>query len=169
MMRTVLLLAAATAGLALAAPAGADDTQGWEVTANGKNCTMLSTFEDNVSVALIWSSSTGNVTFMAAGDSLEKFAGRPGSTVALNVKFDGKVPHYDWTDNAARVIPVGTHGVGVIADWGPEYAKELTDTLAASGKATVRIGDKDIGVYDVSGGRAATDELRRCGAQLASG
>jgi len=169
MNRSVLLLPAAIAALALAAPVSADDTQGWEVSASGKTCTMLSTFEDNVSVALILSSSTGDVTFMAAGDALEKVAGKPGSTVSFNVKFDGKVPHFDWTDNAARVVPVGTHGVGVIADWGPEYSKELADTLAASGKATIRIGDQDVGVYDVSGGRAAADERRRCGAQLASG
>jgi hypothetical protein len=44
-----VLSALAVAALALGAPAAAGDTQGWDVTENGKTCLMVSTFEDDVS------------------------------------------------------------------------------------------------------------------------
>lgn len=159
--------AMAAAVLVVAAPAAADDTDGWEISSNGTSCTMLSTFEDNVSVALL-AAQDGDISFMAAGPSLEKIAGKAGATVPLTVRFDGEVPHREWKATAAQVVPVGTRSVGVIADWGPSLAKEFTDTVASSGKVSIRIGDTEMGNYDLSGSRAASVALRACGVQLAS-
>jgi len=163
-----VLSALAVAALALGAPAAAGDTQGWDVTENGKTCLMVSTFEDDVSVGLIWAAPNGDVSFMTAGDDLEKIAGKAGATVALDIKFDGQVPHTDWTDDVARVVSVGNHRVAVIGNWGPSLSKELADTVAGSGKVSVRVGDKDLGSYDLAGSRAASDKLTQCGTQIAA-
>jgi hypothetical protein len=161
-------LAAAAVALAMGAPASAADADGWEILPNGKTCTMLSTYEDDVSVGLISTGASGDVSFMTAGESLENIAGAPGAIVTLHVKFDGPVEHADWTDEMARVVDVGNHRVAVIADWGPEYSRELAQTLGASGKATISIGAREIGSYNISGGRAAAEELMRCGTSVAA-
>ena len=160
--------AAAAAAVAVGTAAPARETEGWDVVGHGKTCTMLSTFEDDVSVGLIWTAPNGDVAFMAAGDEVAKIAGNAGATVALNVKFDGQVPHTDWTDDRARVVPVGAHGVAVIADWGHDLSKELADTVARSGTVALSIGGKAVGSYDLAGAKAAADELARCGAQIAA-
>jgi hypothetical protein len=160
-------MAVAAGALVLAAPAAADDSDGWEISSNGTSCTMLSTYEDNVSVALLWGTD-GDVSFMAAGGDLEKSAGKAGGTVPLTVRFDGDVPHREWKATAAQVVAVGTRHVGVIADWGPELGKEFADTVARSGNVSIRVGDRDLGSYDLSGSREASASLMACGTQLAS-
>lgn len=164
----IATLALGAAALALAAPAGADDGQGWEVTPNGKTCTMVSIFEDNMSVGLILTSPDGDVSFIAAGDGLEKVAGKAGGTVPLHIKFDGQVPHNDWTHQTAQVVAIGTHRVAVVADWGVPLAKEFAATVAGSNKVSIRVGDTDLGSYDLSGSREASAELMRCGARVAA-
>jgi hypothetical protein len=161
-------LAVAAVALAAGSAAPARDTEGWDVGPYGKVCTMTSTFEDDVSVGLIWAAPDGEVSFMTGGGDLEKIAGKAGATVSLNASFDGDVPHTDWTDERARVVSVGPHSVAVVADWGPALSKELADTVAGSSMVVVKIGDKQVGSYDLTGSRAAAEELKRCGAKIAA-
>ena len=161
-------LALGAAALAFAAPAAADDAQGWEITPNGKTCTMLSVYEGNMSVGLILAAPEGDVSFIAAGDGLEKVAGKAGATVPLHIRFDGHVQHTDWTHQSAQVVAIGTHRVAVVADWGVPLAKEFAATVAGSNKVTIDVGGKDSGSYDLSGSREASAELMRCGTQVAA-
>jgi opacity protein-like surface antigen len=161
-------LAVAAVALALGTPALAAETQGWEVTPSGNTCMMLSTFEDDVSVGLALTAPAGEISFVAAGDEVEKLAGQAGSTVSLNARFDGDVPHNDWTDDRARVVSLGHHRIAVIADWGPALSQELASTVGGSATVAIRIGDKPLGSYNLSGSRAASAELTRCGTRIAA-
>ena len=157
----------AAAALTLAGAAGAKDVDSWEVNTAPKGCMMLSTFEDDLSIGLLWSAETKGLSFIASGDGLAALAPK-GGKVSLGLAFAGKAPHNDWTDEAARVIPKDNGQVSVIADWGAGYSKELADTVTASKSVTVRVGDKVIGTYDLAGSPAAYRELNRCGGQLAA-
>ena len=160
--------AAAFAGvaLALAGPAGARSVGEWEVSPGPKSCIMLSTFEDDVSIGLL-SPKTGGLSFIAGGEGLAGLV-RPGQKVGLNLKFAGKVPHDDWTDDAAAVTAMPDGRVVVMADWGTSFAAELADTVTASSTVTVSVGGKAVGTYDLSGSPLAYRQLTRCGSELAA-
>jgi hypothetical protein len=157
-------LAAAT--LTLAAPAGARTIGDWEVASGAKSCTMLSTFEDDVSIGLV-SPRKGALSFVAGGKGMAGLV-QAGQKVSLDLKFTGKVPHDDWADDAAAVVAAPDGGLMVIADWGPSFANELADTLTASSAVTMTIGGKTVGTYDLSGGAPAYRQLTRCGSELAA-
>ena len=165
--------AAMIAGLILAAgvpaTASADDpADGWDVQNVGQACRMVSTFEDNVTIGLIWTPETKDLEFLAFGDDWKKVAGQAGSSVPINLKFDGKVPHDDWTADHASVIPIGSSKVAVVADFGPTLATELANTVSSSQSVAVTVGGKRIGSYDLGGSPAAYQLLMRCGEQIAA-
>jgi len=165
-VRFLYTLAAAAGVLALAAPAAARTIGEWDVKPSAKSCTMLSTFEDDVSIGLV-SGKDGRLSFMTGGEGLAPFV-RGGQKVSLDLKFAGKVPHDDWADEAAAVVALGDGQVMVIADWGPSLGHELADTVTASSTVTVRIGGQLVGTYDLSGSPSAYRELSRCGSEIAS-
>jgi hypothetical protein len=162
------VLACAFGAPAMADPPVGDPAQGWEVISAGQACQMISTFEDDVTIGLVWTPKAGNLSFLAFGDNWKKVAGKPGSKVPVNLKFDGKVPHDDWTDEAAHVVSLGTNRTAVIADWGPEMAKELASTVSGSGTVKLSVGGKPIGTYNIDGSPAAYEQLMHCGSELAS-
>jgi hypothetical protein len=160
------LAGVALAAAALAAPAAARAVGEWEVTPGTKSCSMLSTFEDDVSIGLI-APRKGALSFIAGGKGIAPLL-RPGQKVSLDLKFAGKVPHDDWADDGAVVLTAPGDGPIVVADWGDAFAKELADTVTASSSVTLTIGGKTVGTYDLSGSPAAYGRLSRCGSELAS-
>ena len=159
-------VALAAAALALAAPAAARAVGEWEVTLGAKSCSMLSTFEDDVSIGLV-APRKGALSFIAGGKGIAPLL-RAGQKVALDLKFAGKVPHDDWADDAALVLTGPDGGRMVVADWGDSFARELADTVTASSTVTLTLGGKTVGTYDLSGSPAAYGQLSRCGSELAS-
>jgi len=160
------LALAAAATLAFAAPAAARAVGDWEVVPGARSCTMLSTFEDDVSIGLI-APRKGALSFIAGGKGIEPLV-RSGQKVAVDLKFAGNVPHDDWADDAALVLAAPGGGTMVVADWGDSFAKELADTVTASRTVTLTIGGKTVGTYDLSGSPAAYGQLSRCGGELAA-
>ncbi|MBO0749792.1 MAG: hypothetical protein J2O44_05110 [Porphyrobacter sp.] len=149
----------------IAAPAGAADTvAGWDLTAKGKTCTMASTFEDDVTVGLIWSPTTGELGFMATLPQPDRIAAQ--KTAALVLSFDGHGPFNEWDDERAKVVS-GAGNVAVVANWGKAHADDLARTVAGATRVHVRIGEREIGSYDLSGNQAAYRALLNCGKQLA--
>jgi hypothetical protein len=166
-----LLIGLALAGLA-AAPAAArkygdqaNTIAGWDLNSNARTCTMASTFEDNVSIALIWAPSTGELGFMAAVPLPDPLTAQ--ATAPLRLSFDGDGPYSQWEQASAPVVN-GDDNVAVIGNWGKEHADDLAKTVAASSHVRVSIGDRDVGSYDLSGNRQAYKALMRCGEQLAA-
>jgi hypothetical protein len=165
MTPTTSTLALAAAALALAAPAGARTVDSWEVVPNQQNCTMISTFEDDVSIGLIWSPRTGELGFMAAVPPSSGLGERPAASLALT--FDGDAPLTEWEDKRAAVV-AGADSDAVIATWGAAHSDALAKAVGGAKHVVVRIGDRTIGTYDLSGSGAAYRELTHCGGQLAS-
>jgi len=149
---------------ALAAPAGARTVDSWEVAQNGQVCTMVSTFEDDVSIGLVWSPKTGELGFMATVPHPNELRGK---AAAIELSFDGEGPYTQWEDERAAVT-TGTNGDAVIANWGATYADALAKTVSTSSHVAVRLGGRAIGTYDLAGSPAAYRELTHCGSQIAS-
>jgi hypothetical protein len=165
MISTIGPCALAAAALALAAPAGARTVDSWEVVPNQQNCTMLSTFEDDVSIGLVWAPKTGELGFVAALPRPSGLGERPVAAIALT--FDGDAPLTEWEDQQAAVL-AGPVNDTVIANWGAAHADELARAVGAASHVAVSIGGRKIGTYDLSGSDAAYRALSRCGGQLAS-
>lgn len=165
-VRFLSSMAVTAAAVALVAPARAHTVGDWEVNSGARSCTMLSTFEDNVSIGLI-SPRNGALSFVAGGEGLAAFV-HPGQNVSLDLKFTGKVPHDEWSADRAAVSAASDGGPMVVADWGATYAQELADTVTASSAVTVSVGGKTLGTYDLSGSPAAYRRLSRCGGELAA-
>jgi hypothetical protein len=167
-VRLLSTLAAAAAALALAAPAGARDVStidGWELNATGKACSMTSTFSDDVTIGLIWTPATGDLSFIAAGPKWDEL--RAQATAALELSFDGDSPYSQWEDQRANVMPNGVGKLAVIGSWGASHKEDLAKAVAAASKVTVRVGGRDLGEYDLAGSPAAYRALMKCGTQVA--
>jgi hypothetical protein len=167
-VRFVSTLAAATAALALTAPAGARDIatiDGWELNTTGKACSMTSTFGDDVMIGLIWSPASCELSFIAAGPKWGDL--RAEKTTALQFTFDGDGPFNQWEDEHARVVPNGVDKLSVISTWGADHKDDLAKSVTAAGKVTVRVGGRDLGSYDLAGSPAAYRALMKCGKQVA--
>lgn len=149
---------------ALAAPAGARTVDSWEVSQAGQSCTMLSTFEDDVSIGLMWSPKSGELGFMAAIPHPNEVTGK---AAAIELSFDGDAPLTQWEDDHAAIVG-GDRSDAVIANWGAAYADALAKTVRASSHVTVRVGGRAIGTYDLAGSPAAYRELTHCGSRIAS-
>jgi hypothetical protein len=166
-----LLIGLALAGLA-AAPASArkysdqaDTVAGWDLTSTPQTCSMASTFADDVTIALVWAPSTGELGFLAAVPKPDALAGQ--KTAALALSFDGDGPYSQWEQAGAPVV-IGEDNVAVIGNWGKDHADDLARTVGGSTHVRVRIGDRDVGSYDLSGNQAAYKALLRCGQQIAA-
>jgi hypothetical protein len=162
MIRSALALGAVT--LALAAPAGAKTVDSWEVSSSGKTCTMVSTFADDVTVGLILSPKTGELGFIATLPHPNGVRGAP--TAQLQLAFDGDSPYTQWEDERATVV-AGLDNDAVISTWGAAHSEELAKAVSAASHVKVRVGDKDIGTYDLAGSPAAYRALTRCGGLIA--
>ena len=157
--------ALAAASLALAGPAGARTVDSWEVDSAGKSCTMVSTFADNVTIGLIWSPQTGELAFMTTVPRPHEWKAQ--KTVPLVLSFDGKVPLTQWEDQHAAVVASGDSDA-VVGNWGREHAADLARTINGSSHVSLRVDDKGIGTYDLTGSPAAYRALIHCGSQIAS-
>jgi hypothetical protein len=165
MIPTTTSFALAAATLAMAVPAGARTVNSWDVVPNQQTCTMISTFEDDVSIGLIWSPKTGELGFMATLPRPSGVGERPAAALALT--FDGDAPLTEWEDQHAAVV-AGADSDAVIANWGAEHSAELAKTVGSAGHVVVRVGGRTVGRYDLSGSSAAYRELTHCGSQIAS-
>lgn len=151
--------------LALPAPAPARTIEGWDITATGDNCVMQSTFQDDVTLALVWNPKSGQLGFMAAGKGWDELRGRTDKPATLELTFDGNLPHAIWADDGAHVV-ITSDKSGVIGDWGSEHSDELAKTAVRATGVSVRVGNRRLGDYDLSGVPAAYRELMRCGSEL---
>ncbi len=155
-----LALAALAGGVAV--PARADTVAGWEITHGRGICTMSAVFPGDTTIALIWQPESKTLTFMAGGESVAAAAGKGKAALDLSFK-GGNVKYNDWTDQGAKVVERdGTREI--YADWGADLSGKLGDTVSGSGSLSLRIGDKDLGSYDLSGAPQAYRELMRCDA-----
>ncbi len=136
---------------------------GWEVNMTPKTCTMTTTFSDDTTLALVWSPSTSELGFMAGVPRAPDLAAR--KTAPLALSFDGDGPYTQWEDQAARVIP-GDGGVGVLGNWGAGHADDLARTVIGASEVSVRVGNRDVGEYPLSGGESAYQALMKCGRLL---
>jgi hypothetical protein len=126
---------------------------------------MISTFEDDVSIGLIWSPSTAELGFVTA---LPRPSGlREKSATTITLTFDGDAPFTEWQDLRAVVTP-GADSDAVVANWGAAHSKELAQSVGSASHVVVRVGDRTVGRYDLSGSRAAYRELTHCGTRLAA-
>jgi len=161
-------LAIAAAALALAGPAAARTIGGWSVEPTDKTCMMSSAFADDVTLALVWDPAAGDLGFLAGG-AWETLNGKRGERVALELKFDSNAEYTEWVDEGARVIaaPGGKHAV--VGSWGSQYAEAFGSTVSSASRVTVRVGETELGAYDLTGTAAAYRELMRCGRELLPG
>lgn len=162
---TIAALALAATSLACAVPAGARTVESWEVVPNQQTCTMLSTFEDDVSIGLIWSPRTGELGFVATLPRPSGLDGKPAASLALT--FDGDAPLTEWEDQRATVV-AGSDSDAVIANWGAAHSDALAKAVGGAKHVVVRVGGRTIGTYDLAGSPAAYRALTHCGSQLAS-
>ena len=151
--------------LALAAPATAKSIEGWEITVNGENCVMQSTFEDDVTLALVWHPKTGELGFMAAGADWNELVGQRDKPARLELTFDGGVKQPDWIDEGANVVTT-VERAGVVGGWGSAHSEQLADAATHATGVAVRVGSRNLGEYNLSGAPAAYRELMRCGKHL---
>jgi hypothetical protein len=161
-------LLALAAAAALAGPAAARDVatiDGWELNSTGKACSMTSTFSDDVTIGLVWSPATGELSFLAAGPKWNEL--RAQKTAALELSFDGDVPYAHWEDRQAVVVPNGVDKLSVISTWGADHKEDLAKTVAAASRVSVRVAGRDLGAYDLAGSPAAYRALMKCGNQVA--
>jgi hypothetical protein len=154
-----------TVALACAVPAGARTVSNWDVVPNQQNCTMISTFEDDVSIGLIWSPKSGELGFMATLPRPSGLDGKPAAALALT--FDGDAPLTEWEDQRAAVV-AGADSDAVIASWGAAHSDALAKAVGGAKHVVVRVGGRTIGTYDLAGSPAAYRELTHCGSQIAS-
>jgi hypothetical protein len=153
------------AALALAVPAAARTVDSWDVVPTGQNCTMISTFEGDVSIGLLWSPKSGELGFMTTVPHVDRAGPQPTEHVELT--FDGSGPYTQWEDQRAAVV-TGDYSDAVIANWGAAHSDELARAVAAASHVKVRLGGKDMGTYDLAGSPAAYRALTQCGRQLAA-
>jgi hypothetical protein len=161
-------LLALAAAAALAGPAAARDVatiDGWELNSTGKACSMTSTFSDDVTIGLVWSPATGELSFLAAGPKWNEL--RAQKTAALELSFDGDARFAQWEDQQARVVPNGVDKLAVISTWGADHKDDLAKAVAGASRVTVRVGTRELGAYDLSGSPAAYRALIRCGSRMA--
>ena len=157
--------ALAAAALAFAVPAGARVVDSGEVGPSLQSCTMMSTFEDDVGIGLVWTPNTGELGFVASVPRPSGLGDRQAAPLTLT--FDGDAALTEWEDQRAAVVS-GSRADAVIASWGAAHSDELAKAVTAASHVVVRIGERTIGRYDLSGSPAAYRELTHCGSQIAS-
>jgi hypothetical protein len=163
-MIQILRLAAIGAGAAwlAAAPLQARTVGGWEVAPSKQGaCMMTATFEDE-SIALVWNRADQQLGFLAASKRWNGLMKREGDPTSLHLTFNGAVRYPQWVHQSARFQPLrGTEAV--MGVWGPEHREELIDALTRSSQVSLKVGETDLGSFDISGAGPAYRELLRCG------
>lgn len=155
------------AALALAAPAGARTIEGWEVKPDGDTCSMSSVFEDDVTLALIWSPQDSSLGFLAAGEGWDRLRSLEDERVGLELRFASTAEFNEWHDEGARIVARrGSAKDGVIGYWGSERSSDLGETVASASSVAISVGELDLGAYELDGTGAAYRELMRCGRDL---
>lgn len=153
--------------LTLAAPAGARTIEGWEIRLDADSCSMSSVFEDDVTLALIWSPKNESLGFLAAGKNWERLRALAGERASLELRFDGDARFTEWRDEGARIIVGGgSDKDGVIGFWGSERSSDLAESVTSAGSVSVSVDKLDLGAYTLGGAGAAYRELMRCGRNL---
>ena len=159
-------LTLAAVALSFAGPAGAGSfktIEGWDLSSTLKTCSMATTFSDNVTISLIWAPSTGDLGFMAALPHSYGLGAQ--RTAELQLSFDGNSRYSAWDDRQATIVD-GKDATGVIGNWGADHADDLAKAVVAASHVSVRVGDRDVGSYDLAGSPAAYQALLRCGKLL---
>lgn len=163
-MTRILRFAALAAGLAAAAatPAHARHVEGWDVAPSRQGaCMMTATFEDE-SIALVWNKAEQQLGFLAASERWNGLMQREGDPTSLLLTFDGDVRYPQWLHEGARFQPLrGTEAV--MGQWGPEHRDDLAEAMTRSSRVSLKVGDTELGSFDISGAGQAYRELLRCG------
>ena len=72
------------------------------------------------------------------------------------------MPYRQWVHEGARFQPMrGTEAV--MGVWGPEHRQDLVEAVLESTSVSLKVGDTELGTFDISGARQAYRELLRCG------
>ena len=163
-MTSVVRLAAMAAGVAslVAAPVQARTIGGWEIAPSKQGaCMMTATFGDE-SIALVWNKADRQLGFLVASKRWNRLLEREGSPTSLRLTFDGDLRHTQWLHQGARFQPLrGTEAV--MGVWGPEHREALAEAMIGSSQVSLKVGDTELGAFDISGAGPAYRELMRCG------
>ena len=153
---------AGIAAVLAAVPLQARTVDGWEVAPSKQGaCMMTATFEDE-SISLVWNKAEQQLGFLAASKRWNGLMKREGDPTALQLTFDGEVPYPQWIHEGARVQPLrGTEAV--MGVWGPEHREDLAEAVTGSSSVSLKVGDTELGTFDISGAGPAYRELLRCG------
>ena len=156
------MLAAAGAAVLAAAPLQARTIGGWEVAPSKQGaCMMTATFEDE-SISLVWNKAEQQLGFLAASKTWNGLMEREGDPTALQLTFDGEVRYPQWLHEGARFQPLrGTEAV--MGVWGPEHREDLAEAVTGSSSVSLKVGNTELGSFDISGAGPAYRELLRCG------
>ncbi|MGV3554415.1 MAG: hypothetical protein ACO1OD_04100 [Croceibacterium sp.] len=169
-MRRITCLAAVAALVAGGAAAAADKphtVDGWQV-GRGKQggCMMTAMFDDRseegVSLSLVWDKAAGQLGFLASSRHWNGLRERAGDPTALELNFDGNVPYRQWVHEAASFHDLG--GIeAVMGVWQAENSEDLARAVTGSRAVAVKVGETDLGTFNLSGAGPAYRELLRCG------
>jgi hypothetical protein len=160
-------LAAAGAAMLAAAPLQARMVEGWEVARSQQGACMMTAIFDNdsdagIALSLVWTEADGQLGFLAASKNWGALLEREGDPAALELTFDGDVPYSQWLHEKARFRNLGTNEA-IVGYWGAENSARLAEAVTGSREVVVKIGETDVGAFDISGAEAAYRELLRCG------
>ncbi|MXO59756.1 hypothetical protein GRI89_09415 [Altererythrobacter salegens] len=161
------VLAAAAAAALVAGPTQARTVGSWEVGRTAPDACMMSAIfgsgESTVTLALLWHASEGRLEMLAAGRGWKDLRAREGDTASLEFNFDGQVQYSQWLSERATFSSMGVGVDGIVGDWGTEHSGDLAKAVTGSKNVNVKIGNTDLGAFDLSGADAAYRELLRCG------
>lgn len=168
-MTGILRFIALAAGLAAAAagPLQARDIEGWEIApSNRGGCMMTAVFDDpsgdGVVLSLVWNEDLGQLGFLVASRDWDELRKRAGDPTALELTFDGNVPHRQWVHEGARFHDVGG-SEAVMGVWGPRDHEDLAEAMSKSSQVSLKVGNTALGAFNISGAGKAYRELLRCG------
>lgn len=166
-LRYSVLVAAGAAAIATA-PLQARDVNGWHVAPSKQGaCMMTATFDDRsdagVSLALVWDKPRQQLGFLAAGKHWNEALRSEGGQPSLHMSFDGDVTYRNWTYEDAHFDKLGGGIETVMGIWGDEHREFLAEAVTRSNRVAIRVGEADMGSFDISGAEAAYRELLRCG------
>lgn len=160
-------LAAAAAALLVAAPAAARTVGNWEVGRTGPEACMMSAIfgsgDDAITIAFLWHAGERRLEALAAGENLQDLHEGEGETAPLELNFDGKVEYKQWVSEQAPFTQLRGGLEAIVGDWGSEHSADLAKALTGSKNVNLKVGQTDLGNFDISGADAAYQELLRCG------
>ena len=160
-------LGAALAAALAASPAAARSVGSWEVVRTGPDACMMSAMfgsgESSITIAFLWHAGEHRLEALAAGRNLQDLREGEGDTAPFELNFDGEVPYKQWVSEQAPFTQLRGGLDGIVGDWGSAHSADLAKALTASHNVRLKIGQTDLGSFDISGADAAYRELLRCG------